>query len=93
MWTVMKFYLVFAVIHLFIIIIIFFRWTGDVVGYCRPTVSTEDVARATPPPGFGPPLVLAYRSHPPTYVDQHGRAYVIQPPHTSREYVQAWSTR
>uniref|UniRef100_A0A146KLA6 General receptor for phosphoinositides 1-associated scaffold protein n=1 Tax=Lygus hesperus TaxID=30085 RepID=A0A146KLA6_LYGHE len=65
---------------------------GDVVGYCRPTMSTEDVARATPPPGFGPPLVLAYRPHPPTYVDQHGRPYVIQAPHGSREYVQGWSS-
>ncbi|XP_073975751.1 PDZ domain-containing short spindle 6 isoform X2 [Rhodnius prolixus] len=62
---------------------------GEVVGYCRPTVSTEDVARATPPPGFGPPLVLAYRPY--HYVDQQGRAYVIQPaPNSSSEYLAAW---
>ncbi|BES98191.1 PDZ domain (Also known as DHR or GLGF) [Nesidiocoris tenuis] len=65
---------------------------GDVVSYCRPTMSNEDVARATPPPGFGPPIVLAYRTHQPaTYVDQQGRPYLIQAPHSSREYVQAWS--
>lgn len=64
-------------------------FTGEVVGYCRPTVSTEDVARATPPPGFGPPLVLAYRPY--HYVDQQGRAYVIQPaPNSSSEYLAAW---
>ncbi|XP_014243409.1 SH3 and multiple ankyrin repeat domains protein 1 isoform X3 [Cimex lectularius] len=61
---------------------------GEIAGYCRPTVSTEDVARATPPPGYGPPIILAYRPY--QYVDQHGRAYIIQGPHNSSEYIAGW---
>lgn len=61
---------------------------GENVGYCRPTVSTEDMARATPPPGFGPPLVMVYPNY--QYVDQQGRAYIIRPPHSSSEYIPPW---
>ncbi|CAH1389591.1 unnamed protein product [Nezara viridula] len=61
---------------------------GDAIGYCRPTVSTEDMARATPPPGFGPPLVMVYPQY--QYVDQQGRAYIIRPPNSSSEYLPPW---
>lgn len=56
--------------------------------YCRPTVSTEDVARA---PVYPTPnqLLLAYQ-----YIDAHGRAYFIHPtatPSRSGEYlVSSW---
>lgn len=69
---------------------------GDIL-YCRPTVSTEDVARAQPhqpvyPP---PPFLLAYHQYH-QYIDQHGRAYFLHPtatPSSSGEYlVTSWQS-
>ncbi|XP_046675534.1 uncharacterized protein LOC124364241 isoform X2 [Homalodisca vitripennis] len=64
------------------------------VPYCRPTVSTEDVARAqSHVPVYPTPnqLLLAYQ-----YIDAHGRAYFIHPtatPSSSGEYlVSSWQS-
>ncbi|XP_054275736.1 uncharacterized protein LOC128994927 isoform X1 [Macrosteles quadrilineatus] len=59
--------------------------------YCRPTVSTEDVARAAPVYPTPNQLLLAYQ-----YIDAHGRAYFIHPtatPSSSGEYlVSSWQS-
>ncbi|XP_039286254.1 homeotic protein female sterile isoform X2 [Nilaparvata lugens] len=58
---------------------------GD-ISYCRPTVSTEDVAKA-------PPQFLLYPPY--QYLDPHSRAYLLQTagtPNSSGEYLVSWQS-